>query len=118
MELTRLRWRSLRQEARHDDLFVIGLAALGVIALRAAVVLLHHSTAFRRARTPRTALAVLEATNFDAVGVVMSNTDHRLVGCVREADLLRYHVEEADRMRAEIGEIGLFTDLTSRRDPP
>jgi CIC family chloride channel protein len=64
-----------------------------------------------------TALPVVEASEFDAVAVVMSQTDHRLVGCVHEADLLRFYVEEADRMRREeIGEGGLFDDLTSRRD--
>jgi chloride channel protein, CIC family len=66
-----------------------------------------------------TALAVLEAASHDAVAVVMSHTDHRLVGCVREADLLRCYVEEADRMRREeIGEVDLFADLTSRHKLP
>jgi CIC family chloride channel protein len=62
-----------------------------------------------------TALTVLEASEFDAVAVVMSHTDNRLLGCVHEADLLRLYVEEADRMRRdELGDVGLFTDQPGR----
>jgi CIC family chloride channel protein len=59
-----------------------------------------------------TALNILESSEFEAVAVVKSRIDPRLVGCVHEADLLRCYVEEADRMRREeLGEVGLFTDL-------
>ena len=62
-----------------------------------------------------TALNVLDASDYDAVAVVMSRIDPRLVGCVHEAELLRCYVDEADRMRRdELGEVGLFTDLAGR----
>jgi CIC family chloride channel protein len=61
-----------------------------------------------------TALAVLEGGEFDAAPVVMSPTDHRLIGCVHESDLLRSYIDEADRMRREeLGGVGLFAE-TSR----
>ena len=62
-----------------------------------------------------TALHVLESSEFEAVAVVMSRIDPRLVGCVHEAELLRCYVGEADRMRREeLGAVGLFTDLAGR----
>jgi chloride channel protein, CIC family len=62
-----------------------------------------------------TALGILESSEFEAVAVVKSRIDPRLVGCIHEADLLRCYVEEADRMRREeLGEVGLFTDLAGR----
>jgi CBS domain-containing protein len=58
-----------------------------------------------------TALAVLERAEFDAAPVVTSPTDHRLVGCVHETDLLRSYIDEADRMRREeLGGVGLFAE--------
>jgi chloride channel protein, CIC family len=62
-----------------------------------------------------TALNVLDASDYDAVAVVMSRIDPRLVGCVHETELLRCYVDEADRMRRdELGGVGLFTDLAGR----
>jgi chloride channel protein, CIC family len=62
-----------------------------------------------------TALGILESSEFEAVAVVQSRIDPRLVGCVHEADLLRCYVDEADRMRREeLGAVGLFTDLAGR----
>ena len=67
------------------------------------------SAVLRRSWGVSTALAVLEAGQFDAAPVVMSTTDPRLIGCVHEADLLRSYIEEADRMRREdLGGVGLF----------
>jgi len=64
-----------------------------------------------------TALAVLEAGEFDCAPVVMSPTDPRLIGCVHESDLLRSYIKEADRMRREdLGGVGLFAESARRTD--
>ncbi len=115
--------------AHHPDESFVGLLDAGEVAAmlvdpdKAAATA--GSAAHRPAKllTPldrlSTALAVLEAGEFDAAAVVVSISDPRLVGCVHETDLLRCFVEEADRMRRDdLGEVGFFSGTTRSPDAP
>jgi CIC family chloride channel protein len=104
---------------QQPDETLIGVIDAAEITLKLAVPGEEEATAESAAHRPAklltpqdrlsTALAVLEAGQFDAAPVVMSPTDPRLIGCVHEADLLRSYIEEADRMRREdLGGVGLF----------
>jgi len=104
---------------QQPDETLIGVIDAAELTLKLAVPGEEEATAESAAHRPAklltpqdrlsTALAVLEAGQFDAAPVVMSPTDPRLIGCVHEADLLRSYIEEADRMRREdLGGVGLF----------
>ncbi|HKF62985.1 MAG TPA: chloride channel protein [Dongiaceae bacterium] len=104
---------------QQPDETLIGVIDAAELTLKLAVPGEEEATAESSAHRPAklltpqdrlsTALAVLEAGQFDAAPVVMSTTDPRLIGCVHEADLLRSYIEEADRMRREdLGGVGLF----------
>jgi CIC family chloride channel protein len=110
---------------QHEDGTFVGLVNGAEVQAKLAEAGNHELTAESLARpqthllTPddrlSTALNILESSEFEAVAVVKSRIDPRLVGCIHESDLLRCYVEEADRMRREeLGEVGLFTDLVGR----
>jgi CIC family chloride channel protein len=64
------------------------------------------------------ALRIFESDDSQVAAVVARRDVPRLIGCVREADLLRLYLEEADRMRREeLGAVGLFTSVTASAKP-
>jgi CIC family chloride channel protein len=70
------------------------------------------------ADTLSTALRIFESDDSQVAAVVARRDAPRLIGCVREADLLRLYLEEADRMRREeLGAVGLFTSVTASAKP-
>jgi len=63
-----------------------------------------------------TALEFFERAQRDVVPVVASRDNPRLVGCVREVDVFRRYLEEAEGIRREdVGDVDFFSVLMSRR---